>query len=70
MEIPNIGVEHFESPVMDEVNYRGVGEGGTIAAPAAVLNAVSDALGGTRVEQLPLTPDRVLALIDAANGAA
>jgi aerobic carbon-monoxide dehydrogenase large subunit len=69
MEIPTIGVEHFESPAMDEVNYRGVGEGGTIAAPAAVLNAVSDALGGTRVEQLPLTPDRVLALIDAANGA-
>jgi aerobic carbon-monoxide dehydrogenase large subunit len=70
MEIPTIGVEHFESPAMDEVNYRGVGEGGTIAAPAAVLNAVSDALGGTRVEQLPLTPDRVLALIDAANGVA
>jgi len=70
MEIPTIGVEHFQSPVMDEVNYRGVGEGGTIAAPAAVLNAVSDALGGTRVEQLPLTPDRVMALIDAANGAA
>jgi carbon-monoxide dehydrogenase large subunit len=67
MEIPTIGVEHFESPAMDEVNYRGVGEGGTIAAPAAVLNAVSDALGGTRVEQLPLTPDRVMALIDAAN---
>ena len=69
MEIPTIGIEHFESPVMDEVNYRGVGEGGTIAAPAAVLNAVSDALGGVRVEQLPLTPDRVLALIDTASGA-
>ena len=66
MEIPNIGVTHFESPPTDEVNYRGVGEGGTIAAPAAVLNAVSDALGGTRVEQLPLTPDRVVALIDMA----
>jgi aerobic carbon-monoxide dehydrogenase large subunit len=69
MEIPTIGIEHFETPATDEVNYRGVGEGGTIAAPAAVLNAVSDALGGTRVEQLPLTPDRVMALIDAANGA-
>jgi aerobic carbon-monoxide dehydrogenase large subunit len=69
MEIPTIGIEHFEGPVMDEVNYRGVGEGGTIAAPAAVLNAVSDALGGVRVEQLPLTPDRLMALIDSANGA-
>jgi carbon-monoxide dehydrogenase large subunit len=70
MEIPAIGIEHFESPSMDEVNYRGVGEGGAIAAPAAVLNAVSDALGGARVEQVPLTPDRVMALIDAANGRA
>lgn len=70
MEIPRIGVEHFESPVMDEVNYRGVGEGGTIAAPAAVLNAVSDALGGARVEQLPVTPDRLMVLIDAAKRAA
>jgi aerobic carbon-monoxide dehydrogenase large subunit len=70
MEIPTIGIEHFETPVMDEVNYRGVGEGGTIAAPAAVLNAVSDALGGARVEQLPLTPDRIMALIDAADNAA
>ena len=52
---------------MDEVNYRGVGEGGAIAAPAAVLNAVSDALGGVRVEQLPLTPDRVMALIDSVK---
>jgi carbon-monoxide dehydrogenase large subunit len=69
MEIPTIGIEHFESPAMDEVNYRGVGEGGTIAAPAAVLNAVSDALAGARVEQLPLTPDRVMALIDAADDA-
>jgi carbon-monoxide dehydrogenase large subunit len=69
MEIPTIGVEHYESPPLDEVNYRGVGEGGTIAAPAAVLNAVSDALGGIPVVQLPLTPDRVLALIDAAKSA-
>ncbi len=68
MEIPTIGIEHFDGPVMDEVNYRGVGEGGTIAAPAAVLNAVSDALGGVRVQQLPLTPDRLMALIDAGTG--
>jgi aerobic carbon-monoxide dehydrogenase large subunit len=68
MEIPTIGIEHFEGPVMDEVNYRGVGEGGTIAAPAAIVNAVSDALGGVRVEQLPLTPDRLMALVDSANG--
>ena len=33
MEIPTIGIEHFDCPPIAEVNYRGVGEGGTIAAP-------------------------------------
>jgi carbon-monoxide dehydrogenase large subunit len=46
-----------------------VGEGGTIAAPPAIANAVADALGGVRVNTLPLTPERVLDLLDAAGGA-
>jgi len=70
MEIPYIAIEHLDSEPLDEVNYRGVGEGGTIAAPAAVVNAVSDALGGARVNEVPLTPDLVLGLIDAMNGGA
>jgi len=67
MEIPSIDIEHLESEPLDEVNFRGVGEGGTIAAPAAVLNAISDALGGARVNTLPLTPERVLDLVDATS---
>ncbi len=50
-----------------EVNYRGVGEGGTIAAPPAVLNAVADALGGASIGVLPMTPEYVLALVDEAG---
>ncbi|HVC84066.1 MAG TPA: xanthine dehydrogenase family protein molybdopterin-binding subunit [Solirubrobacteraceae bacterium] len=70
MEIPTIEIEHVHGQGLAEVNSRGVGEGGTIAAPPAIANAVADALGGVRVTALPLTPERVLDLLDAAGGAA
>ena len=70
MEIPAIEIEHIHGSALAEVNSRGVGEGGTIAAPPAIANAVADALGGVRVTALPLTPERVLDLLDAAGGAA
>lgn len=38
---------------------------GAIAAPATVVNAVADALRGVAVTQLPLTPNRVLEVLDA-----
>ncbi|MCS7143263.1 MAG: xanthine dehydrogenase family protein molybdopterin-binding subunit [Aigarchaeota archaeon] len=46
-----------------------VGEGGAIASMPAVVNAVEDALSpfGVRIRQLPLTPDRVLRLIEEAR---
>ena len=64
MEVPPIEITHLHGD-LHEVDYRGVGEGGAIAAPAAVVNAVADALGGVAVTQLPLTPNRVLDLLDA-----
>ena len=64
MEVPRIEIAHLGSDLY-EVDYRGVGEGGTIAAPPAVVNAVADALGGVAVTQLPLTPARVLELLDS-----
>ncbi len=67
MEIPPIEIEHLHGEPLEEVSYRGVGEGGTIAAPAAVLNAVADAVGGATITRLPLTPERVLALLDALS---
>ena len=70
MEIPAIEIEHLHGEPLAEVNYRGVGEGGTIAAPPTVVNAVADALGGARINVLPMTPESVLDLIDAASGAA
>ena len=46
-----------------------MGEGGAIAPPAAIANAVADALlpFGVQVNQIPLTPERVLTMLDRAR---
>ena len=65
-EIPPIEVGHIETPSpVTEGGVKGCGEGGTIAAPAAVVNAVADALSplGVTIDRTPLDPNRVLALI-------
>jgi len=61
MEIPTIEIEHMETLTEGENDARGVGEGGMIGAPAALTNAVSDALGVQVVEQY-LPPYRLLEL--------
>ena len=61
-EVPDIEVHHLESPATHEVNFRGVGEGGTIGAPAALTNAVADAIGVPITESY-LPPSRVLELL-------
>jgi carbon-monoxide dehydrogenase large subunit len=67
MEIPEIEIEHLEVPTNDEVPSRGVGEGGAIAAPAAVTNAIEDALApfNVRITEQYLPPSRILELIGA-----
>jgi carbon-monoxide dehydrogenase large subunit len=67
MEIPTIEVEHLEVPTADEVASRGVGEGGAIAAPPALTNAIEDALSqlGVRIGEQYLPPSRILELIGA-----
>ena len=69
-EIPNIRIFHLESPSpYTELGIKGMGEGGAIAPPAAIANAVRDALAGLGVEinETPITPRRVLAAIRAAQ---
>ena len=44
VEVPPIEIEHLEIPNGDEIPFRGVGEGGAIAAPPAVNSAIEDAL--------------------------
>ena len=66
-EIPMIEFGHIETPSPGPGGYKGVGEGGAIGAPPAVVNAVADALApfGARPTRLPLTPERILDAIDA-----
>lgn len=62
-EIPDVLILHLETPcIYNETGAKGVGEGGTIGAPAAIINAVNDALAGTGVElnDLPIRPAAVL----------
>ena len=64
MEIPEIEVHHMEtlSPG-GENDFRGVGEGGMIGAPAAITNAIENALGPTaRVTSQYLPPATILEL--------
>ena len=68
-EIPDMEVVHIESFSAAAGGFRGMGEGGTIGAPAAVANAIADALSplGLEVSVLPMTPERIFRLLQQAN---
>jgi aerobic carbon-monoxide dehydrogenase large subunit len=62
-EMPDIEVAHLATPTAtSELGAKGVGEAGTAGAPAAVMNAINDALApfGARVAAQPFTPERIL----------
>ena len=67
-EVPDIRVLHMEtlSP-HTEFGMKGIGEGGAIGPPAAIVSAVNDALRavGAEVHDLPLTHERILEAIEA-----
>jgi carbon-monoxide dehydrogenase large subunit len=62
-EVPAIEFGHVETPSPGPGGYKGVGEGGAIGAPPAVVNAVADALApfGVTFTRLPITPARIVA---------
>ena len=69
-EIPTIEIHHLETLTEASVTgAKGIGEGGTIGAPAAVLNAVSDALApfGIGIFEMPITPQRISQLLREAG---
>ncbi|WP_238121407.1 MULTISPECIES: xanthine dehydrogenase family protein molybdopterin-binding subunit [unclassified Xanthobacter] len=70
--MPEIEILHVEAELPDTIGgFRGMGEGGTIGAPAAIANAVADALAplGIEVDTLPVTPERLFRLVAAARNA-
>ncbi|NKB52850.1 MAG: molybdopterin-dependent oxidoreductase [Rhizobiaceae bacterium] len=62
-EMPDIHIAHIETPTKTSVlGAKGAGEAGTGGAPAAVMNAVNDALRplNASIHQMPMTPQRIL----------
>ncbi len=69
-EVPRMRIHHFETPSPHtEFGAKGMGEGGAIAPPAAIFNAVNDAIRGlgAEVSHTPLTPRRLLQALERAQ---
>jgi aerobic carbon-monoxide dehydrogenase large subunit len=69
-EIPSIEIHHLETLTEASVTKaKGLGEGGAIGAPAAVVNAINDALSpfGVSIDEFPATPQRLRAALRAAS---
>ena len=62
-EMPDMEIAHVETPTQESLlGAKGAGEAGTAGAPAAVMNAINDAIRplGGRILQQPMTPERIL----------
>ncbi len=69
-EIPPIEIHHLETLTEASITKaKGLGEGGAIGAPAAVVNAINDALSsfGVSIDEFPATPQRIRAALRAAS---
>ncbi|HVT67250.1 MAG TPA: molybdopterin cofactor-binding domain-containing protein, partial [Trebonia sp.] len=72
-EVPPVELFHVESPSpLNPLGAKGAGEGGTIPAPATIANAVEDALRpfGARINEMPVTPPKIVGAITGARRAA
>jgi len=69
-EIPPIELHHIETPSANSITKaKGLGEGGCIGAPAAIVNAINDALTpfGVVIDEIPATPQRIRAALRSAG---
>jgi len=71
-EVPNIRIEHMETASPNtEFGIKGIGEGGAVGPPAAIVCAINDALRpkGAEIYRLPVTPERILDALQHAASA-
>jgi len=71
-EVPAAAIDHMVTPSpITRFGQKGIGEGGAIGPPAAIANAINDALAGfgAELDVLPMTPTRVLAQLAQARAA-
>jgi len=69
-EVPELALEHIVTPnPFTPLGAKGAGETGMLGPPPALCNAVEDALSpfGVKIRETPLTPDRILDLIEKAQ---
>ncbi len=71
-DVPDFEYIHANTPANNEGGFRGVGEGGAIIGPPTLFNAIADALSpfGDVPIQLPVTPSRILDIIEGRTVAA
>jgi carbon-monoxide dehydrogenase large subunit len=72
-EVPRVEIMHRETPTpLNPLGIKGVGEAGAIPVPALFASAVQDALRplGVRVTEVPLSPNRIHALVEEASATA
>jgi aerobic carbon-monoxide dehydrogenase large subunit len=66
-DVPALEVHHVVTPSpLNPLGVKGAGEGGTLPAPAAIANAVADALG-VNVTEMPLTHEAVWRYVRTAS---
>lgn len=71
-EVPRLVIDHIETPSpLNPLGIKGVGEAGAIPPPAAIANAVEDALFdlGVRIDRVPITPSYLLGQLSAGEEA-
>jgi aerobic carbon-monoxide dehydrogenase large subunit len=69
-EMCPVDIVHLQTPSrFSETGAKGMGEGGTIGAPAAVLGAINDALSdtGVRFDHIPVRPQDLCAALSSAD---
>ena len=69
--VPPIELLHMVSPTpLNPLGIKGAAESGTIAAPAAIISAIENALAplGVTISDLPILPERLFALIRERGG--
>jgi CO/xanthine dehydrogenase Mo-binding subunit len=66
-EVPEVEIHHRETPSpLNPLGIKGAGEAGTIPVSAMLASAIEDATG-IRVDEMPLSPNRLFELKDAAG---
>jgi len=67
-DMPDIAMIHLHAPSpLNPLGVKGVGEGGAVAPPAAIANAICDALGGAEFNRTPIKPEQIVAAARAVG---